>query len=187
MAKGNDVLHVRLSRAEFDLSEIDTVAESREMNRTEFVISAIDMSMNFDNDFVETIDRYSKALKMPPAAVIQALVTGWLARDAARTEFYGPLPERVFDEFAYHEVDGEIKPMGFHDLFNYLKSLEIQKLKQKKEERLARRVREKTSLGLPLNEEEQEFSDLVKVRDAAEQEMAKLWQSGKIEMVEGDD
>ena len=172
--------------AHLKLKDIDRTAKERGMSRAALVINATEFVLGLDTDFLRVMEKYSKALRVPVSLVMQNMVIKRLAEDAARAELYGH-HENVFDEFAYHTVDGESKPMGYHDLFNYLKGLKIQELRQKKEAYLTRRINEKKSLGLPLNEEEQALSDLIKERDAAAQKIEELWMSGKIELVEGDD
>lgn len=73
----------------WSLEDVDKRAEELGLNRTQLILKAVDMMMNFDNDFIEYIKFYAEGLQIPEYLVIQNQVLKVQADREARAEVYG--------------------------------------------------------------------------------------------------
>lgn len=86
----NELLSVRLPVGSFTLQEVDEKANKIGLSRSEFVIKAVDMLMNFDDVFLEKIKMYSEGLNIPEWLVMQNFIIDMMAQDAAKMNVWGP-------------------------------------------------------------------------------------------------
>lgn len=81
-------------------SEEDLInkAEKHGMNKSEFMIMAIDTFMGFDDDFIKTMQKYADGLHTELFIVIQNMIIRQLAKNKARQIVWGSAPE-IRDQF----------------------------------------------------------------------------------------
>ena len=75
----------------WNLSDLEKRAEELGFDRNEFVLKAVNMMMNFDNDFLNYIKYYAEGLKIPEYLVIQNMVITRMADEEAQKEVHGKL------------------------------------------------------------------------------------------------
>lgn len=70
----------------YGLSDIENRAKELGLNKSEFIMKAVDMMMNFDEEFYKKVQTYSKAAQIPEWLVIQNLIIERMAYRAAKVE-----------------------------------------------------------------------------------------------------
>lgn len=129
----SEQIQARLSKANFTLSDIDKKAKELEMTRTEFVISAVEMLLGFDINFLKIIQKYSKVFNVPDWKVMQNMIANQLAEEAAENIVHGN-KFRTHEEFVVVGLSESGNPVtpGFSDLYDYLKSYYVKELQKNK-------------------------------------------------------
>lgn len=120
------------------LEDIDKKAKGLGMDRNQLVLKAVDMMMNFDDQFLTYIEKYSKGLKLPEWLVIQNLIMARIADKEALKEVFGPTGE-VLKEFTQVEDDKGARTLTGQELKKLLKDEYIKKYKAELEEAQAKR------------------------------------------------
>lgn len=78
--------------------DLEAKAEKHGMNKSEFMIMAIDTFMGFDDDFIKTMQKYADGLHTEMFIVIQNMIIRQLARNEARKNVVGKAGE-ILDQF----------------------------------------------------------------------------------------
>ena len=123
---------------DWNLEDINKKAEEMGLDRNEFIIKAVDLLMNFDNEFLKYIEKYSKGLKIPRYLVIQNMIMKQIADKEAKKEVYGPTGE-VLKEFTQVEDDKGARTLTGQELKKLLNDEYIKKYKAELAEDKAKR------------------------------------------------
>lgn len=107
------------------IEKIDQYAKEHGQNKTDFVLKAIDMLLNFDEVFFSRVNEYSKGLNIPEWLVIQNMIIKQMAIDAAETEVWGPLQKPLKEFISVNDGTG-YKTMTGEELFIMLKKQFVQ-------------------------------------------------------------
>lgn len=92
-------LNIRLPDG-ITLEQIDEVAKKYDLNRTEFVLKALEMLLGFDDFFLAELSRWAEGLHLPEWIIIQNMVLARFAKqDASETVYEEKSP--ALDEFQY--------------------------------------------------------------------------------------
>nr|DAE48202.1 MAG TPA: hypothetical protein [Caudoviricetes sp.] len=113
--------------------DVEARAKELGMEKTEFILKAVDMMMNFDNTFFKKIQEYSAGLNTPEYMVIQNMIIKNMALDAAKveTDTWGG-SDKLMSEFQAVNEKGTIRMLTGEELFNNLKEEFIFKIKNNK-------------------------------------------------------
>ena len=115
------------------LEEIDKAAAKYGMNRTEFVLTAVEMLSSFDSEFYQLLQQYGKVFRAPVWQVIQNMITRRIAEESAVDEVWNP-PGRSYPEFSLYTPDGSMAP--YKVLYEHLKSQFIAEETEKKDKKI---------------------------------------------------
>ncbi len=119
--------------ADFTIEDIDQKAKGLGIERTDLIIKAVDMFINFDNEFLEYIKHYADGLKIPEYLVIQNFIIGMMADKEAKDEVFGPVGE-ILEEFIQVLDDKGPRTLTGAELKKQLKMLRVRKYKKELEE-----------------------------------------------------
>lgn len=113
--------------------DVERKAKELGFEKSEFIMKAIDMMMNFDNTFFKKIQEYSAGLNTPEYMVIQNMIIKNMALDAAKveTDTWGG-SDKLMSEFQAVNEKGTIRMLTGEELFNNLKEEFIFKIKNNK-------------------------------------------------------
>lgn len=107
---------------DWNMADIDKKAAEMGLNRTDFILQAVDLLVNFDKDFLDHIKRYAKDLNIADYLVIQNQIIRLQADREAEYEVMGKTSQKLLTEFAYTtDESGNIKTMTGTELFEMLK------------------------------------------------------------------
>ena len=113
------------------LEELDLKAQLFGMNRTDFVMNALDMMLNFDEVFYKKIIKYSQGLNNPEWLVIQNIIICRMAQDHAKAIVWGASGETLKEFVSVNDGDG-YKTITGEPLFEMLDKLFIEEEEKKK-------------------------------------------------------
>ncbi|MDO7786107.1 hypothetical protein [Desulforamulus aquiferis] len=130
----SEQIQARLSKADFTLADIDSKAAELGMNRTEFVLTAVEMLLGFDVVFYNRIKKTAKSLNIPVWLVMQNKLIKRFAEDAAKSKVWGGRKEMLI-EFM-HTAQG---PITGEELFNIIRDMRVKEEEQKLVELLLER------------------------------------------------
>ena len=88
------------------LEELDLKAQIFGMNRTEFVMNALDMVLNFDEMFYKKIIKYSQGLNNPEWLVMQNIIICRMAHDHAKVKVWGATGETLREFVSIDDGEG---------------------------------------------------------------------------------
>lgn len=142
----------------FGLADIEAKAKSLGLNRSEFVMKAVSMMMNFDEEFLKEIQGFSEGLHIPEWLVIQNMIINRLADEDAEYEVYGGGRRRLLLEFMQVGEGIERRTLTGKPLHAELKAEYV--IKHEKD--LVKQALEEEAAGAPLDEKEKEL--LIKYR-----------------------
>lgn len=113
--------------------DIEAKAKELGMEKSEFILKAVDMMMNFDKEFYKRITQYSEGLNAPEYIVIQNIIIKNMALDAAKveTDTWGGT-DKLMTEFQAVNEKGTIKMLTGEELFNNLKDQFVSEIKSNK-------------------------------------------------------
>lgn len=140
----NELLSVRLPVNSFTLEDVDKKASELGLTRSELVIKAVDMMLNFDKVFIEKAQHYSKGLHIPEWLVIQNMAIKRMVELDTHRKVWNAgnlLPEFVF-------IDD--KAVTGSELIKRLENQTFQEEEKKKVEALLRRE----YYGVPISNED---------------------------------
>ena len=140
----NELLSVRLPVNSFTLEDVDKKASELGLTRSELVIKAVDMMLNFDKVFIEKAQHYSKGLHIPEWLVIQNMAIKRMVELDTHRKVWNAgnlLPEFVF-------IDD--KTVTGSELIKRLENQTFQEEEKKKVEALLRRE----YYGVPISNED---------------------------------
>jgi len=147
-----DGLSVRLNKELLTLEQIDEQAQKLDMNRSKFVILALQMLVNFDVDFWKKIESYSKGLNIPEWAVIQNMITDRFAKEEAQRTVFGKSNSKLDDFMFFNTPNGPVLLTGSEfariKYDNYVKEFEA---------KLFQRASVKQKAGKQLTDREQKI------------------------------
>lgn len=123
--------------SKWDLNAVDGRAKELGLDRSELIIKAVDLMMNFDNDFLEYIKYYAEGLKIPEYLVIQNMVITRMADEEAQKEVHGKLTGFVEGFMSTIDDKGPRQITG-KELKNILKDLKVREYKKELAEIQAR-------------------------------------------------
>lgn len=113
--------------------ELEAKAESIGMSKNDFTFKAIDLMMNFDNEFLKYIKFYSKGLHLPEFLIIQNIIIGRMAEEDARKEVFGSI-SGLLEEFISTNDENGPRTLTGEELYKQLKQLKIQEFKKELKE-----------------------------------------------------
>lgn len=134
------------------LEELDLKAQIFGMNRTDFVMNALDMMLNFDEMFYKTIIKYSQGLNNPEWLVMQNIILRRMAHDHANVKVWGATGETLKEFVAVDDGDG-YKTMTGEPLYNMLIEMFTKEEEKKKVEVLLN----DELYGVPIGEDDKKF------------------------------
>lgn len=140
----NELLSVRLPVNSFTLKDVDKKTSELGLTRSELVIKAVDMMLNFDKVFIEKAQHYSKGLHIPEWLVIQNMAIKRMVELDTHRKVWNAgnlLPEFVF-------IDD--KAVTGSELIKRLENQTFQEEEKKKVEALLRRE----YYGVPISNED---------------------------------
>lgn len=117
---------------DWKLKDIEKKAEELKLDKNDFIIKAVDMLMNFDNEFIKYIEKYSKGLKIPEYLVIQNMIIKQMADKEAKKEVYGELQELLEEFMVIHDEKGPRTATG-QELKKILKDKAVREYKKELE------------------------------------------------------
>lgn len=124
----NELISVRIPNGnKWNLKDIEEKSQKYGMEKSEFILAAIDMLMNFDEVFFKKIQSYAKGLNIPEYIVLQNMVINQFAKEAAEEAAYGPL-RKVLHEFVHVTDEKGPRTLTGEELFNVLKDLHLQEI-----------------------------------------------------------
>lgn len=129
--------------------DVEVKAKKLGMEKSEFILNAVDMMMNFDEIFFKRIQEYSNGLHIPEWLVIQNMIIKRMADEAAECEVFGQ-NGKVLDEFIMTGEGNKHETMTGEKLFNFLKDQSIQKYERK----AVKMLLQEESYGVPLNDKD---------------------------------
>ena len=103
--------------------DLEAKAEKHGMNKSEFMIMAIDTFMGFDDDFIKTMQDRTVGMKIPMYVAIQNTIIAQHAKDQARQKVYGGMVVkreefRMFsDASGWHMLTGKALEEYLIDLY----------------------------------------------------------------------
>jgi hypothetical protein len=130
------------------LEDLDKKAKELTGTRTDLVIKALKVIMEFDADFIKQVDRIAVNLKRSFAEVIQGFVTKRLAEIDAKSEVWGLGSVKFFE--LIRAENGALKQK---DLYEWLKEERKSEENQKKINLLIGQE----ARGIPLTDSRKEF------------------------------
>ncbi len=145
----NELIQARLANVTFSVADIDKKAADLGMNRSELILKAVDMLMNFDEVFFNRIQKRSNDFNIPEWVVMQNMIIKSMAKDAARAIVWGP-ETRMLDEFMIRNDGVEARAITGEELFNTLRDKYI----RDEEKKLLKLAIREDSHGLHLDEKE---------------------------------
>lgn len=100
-------------------------------NKSELILKALDLYMNFDNVFLQRIENISKNVIIPEYLVIQNMIIKQFALDAAKvdTKTWGG-SDRLMSEFQFVNEEGIRRTLTGESLFNNLKESYISEIEE---------------------------------------------------------
>lgn len=137
--------------------DIEEKAAHYGMEKSEFIMTAVDMMMNFDETFYKRIQGYSEGLHIPEWLVMQNMIIKRMADEAAEYEVFGP-SGKVLDEFMLVGEGFKRRAITGEELFNNLK----QQYKVNYEKKAVQELLKEEAYGIPLKENEKAL--LIKYR-----------------------
>lgn len=129
----NELISVRIPNSnKWKLKDIEKKAKDYGLEKSEFILNAIDMMMNFDEVFFKKIQKYSDGLHIPEWLVLQNMIIKRMAEEAAFYEAWGSR-KKILTEFASGGDDMEHQRMFTgEELFNMLKAQFFDEEKKKR-------------------------------------------------------
>lgn len=88
-------------------------------NKSELVVMALDMMMNFDDDFIKTMQKYADGLHTDLFIVIQNMIIRQLARNEVRQNVWGKAGE-IRDQFVAVDRGDGFYMMTGQELMDHL-------------------------------------------------------------------
>lgn len=114
-----DALSVRLNKENLTLEQIDKRAEELGLNRSKFVMLALEMMVNFDPAFWKIIEKIGKGFDVAPWMVIQNMLMNRFAKEAAELMVWGKI-KTIPNEFIRNYEDGQTTTITGEELFDIL-------------------------------------------------------------------
>lgn len=113
-------LSVKFNKETLTLEKIDERAKDLGLNRSKFVVLALQMMINFDPAFWGRIQSYSKGLNVPEWVVIQNMLIKRFAKEEAEYEVCGEKATILEEFLTLQESSGPRMATG-KELFKILK------------------------------------------------------------------
>lgn len=130
MAEDNTIRARIPNKSAYSLEDLDRKAEDLGMSRSQFVLRAVEMLLNFDKSFLDILDQYTR-LGLPEYLVIQNLIIKAEAEMTARDEVSGKTP-RIYLEFAMTDRGNGAQYLTGKELFEQMKKIKIAELDREK-------------------------------------------------------
>jgi len=112
--------------------DIEAKAKELGMDKSEFVLKAVDMMMNFDTETFQKIKEMGKGLNIPEWLIMQNLLINTFADKAANRDINGNKPELLKEIMGVY--DGETyKLLTGEPLYNRLKESYIDEYQKEKD------------------------------------------------------
>jgi len=119
--------------SKWDLSDIEVRAAELGIDKNEFVIKAVDLLMNFDNDFLNYIKYFAEGMKLPEYLVIQNMIFFRKLDEEAQNEVFGSSTKMVEGFMSVTDEKGTRALTG-KELEKHLKPMKIKQYKAQLEE-----------------------------------------------------
>lgn len=121
-------------------ADMKAKADDLGMKKSDFILKAVDMMINFDLDFYKRIEQLAAGLQIPAYLVMQNMLIKDLAMKDARRAVYGSTGD-VLDEFIFQDLGDGFKILTGADLEKALLEKYTREEKHKLDEINARRNR----------------------------------------------
>lgn len=118
----NETISLRIAPEK--IQKIDIAAAEKGLSRTDFMLKAVDMLLNFDEGFYKRVEEYAEALKLPEYMVIQNMVISEIAKKSAKAKVWGERQEMLF-EFPVVSKGVQLRMMTGEELFKSLEKMYI--------------------------------------------------------------
>lgn len=113
--------------------DLEAKATAMGMSKSDLILKAVDMMVNFDDDFLKYIKHYSDGLKIPEYMVIQNMIILRMGEEAAQREVHGSL-RKSLDEFIHVIDDKGPRTLTGKELYTVVKNSKVEELKRQKEQ-----------------------------------------------------
>jgi len=114
--------------------DIEAKAKEMGIEKSELVLKAVDMIMNFDKTTYQKIEAMSEGLKLPEWLVIQNLIINTFADKAADRDLNGNRPE-ILKEFTAMSDGEDYKILTGVPLYDRLKEYHTKKYQELKDKK----------------------------------------------------
>ena len=102
-------------------NDLEEKAEALGLNKSEFILKAVDFMVNFDTDIWKMIEKSSKGLKVDECVMMQNMFIKALAKKEAFKEVYGEYEVKFLEEFMFVNDESGYHMMTGQKLLNVLK------------------------------------------------------------------
>lgn len=104
--------------------DLEAKATAMGMSKSDFILKAVDMMMNFGSSFYDYIKGYAEGLHIPEWVVIQNLVIKQIAKSQAKKKVWGAENRRL-EEFIMVEDSKGSRMLTDQELLRALKDMYI--------------------------------------------------------------
>ena len=104
--------------------DLEAKATAMGMSKSDLILKAVDMMVNFDDEFLKYIKHYSDGLNIPEYLIIQNLVIKQIAKSQAKKKVWGAENRRL-EEFIMVEDSKGSRMLTDQELLRALKDMYI--------------------------------------------------------------
>ena len=113
--------------------DLEAKATAMGMSKSDLILKAVDMMVNFDDEFLKYIKHYSDGLNIPEYLIIQNMIIWRMGEEDAQREVWGSFREALPEFFHVHDDRGPRTLTG-KELYNVAKDSKVEELKRQKEQ-----------------------------------------------------
>lgn len=113
--------------------DLEAKATAMGMSKSDLILKAVDMMVNFDDEFLKYIKHYSDGLNIPEYLIIQNMIIWRMGEEAAQREVHGSLIKSL-DEFIHVIDDKGPRTLTGKELYTVVKNSKVEELKRQKEQ-----------------------------------------------------
>lgn len=110
--------------------DVEARAKQLGMEKSEFILNAVDMMMNFDETFFKKIQGYSEGLHIPEWLVMQNMIIKEMAKEAAEVAT-NTWRSKVLSEFMFVGEGFDKRTLTGEELFNQLKNQHVSDIQRR--------------------------------------------------------
>lgn len=113
--------------------DLEAKATAMGMSKSDLILKAVDMMVNFDDEFLKYIKHYSDGLNIPEYLIIQNMIIWRMGEEDAQREVWGSLRGALPEFLHVHDEKGPRTLTG-KELFAVAKDSKVEELKRQKEQ-----------------------------------------------------